>query len=64
MGKDRIRQSLDDLVTQTDDQPIEGGCDRCNAYSTVEAISPGVYSMAVHHDDWCPFLRARKAGSN
>jgi hypothetical protein len=55
---------LDDLIAQTEDQPIEGGCDRCDAYSTVEAISPGVYSMAVHHDDWCPFLRARKAANN
>jgi hypothetical protein len=65
MGKRRsVRRSLDDLVEQTEDQPLEGGCDRCDVYSTVEAISPGIYSMSVHHDDWCPFLRARNAETN
>ena len=33
---------------------IEGGCDRCNAYQTVEPAERGVWIMLVHHDDWCP----------
>jgi hypothetical protein len=41
-----------------------GGCDRCNAYSTLEEPSPGIWSMGVHHDDWCPIFRAMKAGEN
>jgi hypothetical protein len=56
--------SLDDLFGQTEDQPIKGGCERCNAFQTVEEIHPGVWSLTVHHDEWCPLLRAREAGSN
>jgi hypothetical protein len=56
--------SFDDLFSQIEDQPIPGGCDACDAYQTVEAVAPGVHSLTVHHDDWCPFLRARKAGAN
>ena len=56
--------NLDDLFGQVEDQPIPGGCDRCDAFQTMEVISPGVWLMRVHHDDWCPFLRARKAGEN
>ncbi|MGO8870933.1 MAG: hypothetical protein ACLQPH_05930 [Acidimicrobiales bacterium] len=55
---------LDDLFSQLGDQQIPGGCDQCDAYQTMETVSPGVHMIRVHHDDWCPFLRAGEAGSN
>ena len=55
---------LDDLFSQIEDEPIPGGCDQCDAYQTVVTVAPGVHSLTVHHDDWCPFLRAREAGAN
>ncbi len=39
---------------------IPGGCDRCDAYQTVEAVEPGIWRIDVHHDNWCPFLAARE----
>lgn|GEM_PF-1884895 len=51
---------LDDLFRQTEDQPIPGGCDRCEAFQTVDSPTPGVHIIHVHHDDWCPFLRERE----
>ena len=54
----------DDLFEQAEDQPIPGGCDRCDAYQTVGEVSPGVWSLVVHHDDWCPFPRSREARTN
>jgi hypothetical protein len=56
--------ALDNLLEQVEDQPIPGGCDRCDAYQTVETASPGIHTIRVHHDDWCPFLRAKESGSN
>lgn len=55
---------LEDLFNQIEDEPIPGGCDQCDAYQTVVTLSPGVHSLTVHHDDWCPALRAMKAGAN
>jgi hypothetical protein len=58
--------ALDDLFEQTEDQPIPGGCDRCDAFQTMTAdpAHDGIYHLTITHDDWCPFLRAREAGSN
>ena len=56
--------SLDDLFHKAEGQAIPGGCDRCDAYQTIESLEPSVHIIRVHHDDWCPFLRARAAGSN
>lgn len=55
---------LDDIFSQTENQPIEGGCDMCDAYQTVETLSPGIHIIHVHHDDWCPVLSAIKATAN
>jgi hypothetical protein len=55
---------LDDLFTQIEDQPIPGGCPRCDAFQTVESPVPGVHILTVHHDDWCELLRSRKAEMN
>lgn len=38
---------------------IPGGCDKCNAYQTVEPVEAGVWTLNVHHDDWCPVLAAK-----
>jgi len=44
--------SLDELVGST----LPGGCDDCNAYSTLARDDLGVYHLTVHHDDRCPWL--------
>ena len=58
--------ALDDLFAQNEDQPIPGGCDRCDAVQTMKAdpVHPGIFYLAVHHDDWCPFLRFREGKNN
>ena len=48
--------ALDDLFEQTEDQPLPGGCELCDAYQTLTVIAPGVYGMAIAHEDWCPVL--------
>ena len=56
--------TLEDLFGQIEDEPIPGGCDRCDAYQTMSEESPGVFVLAVHHDDYCPTYRAMKAVTN
>lgn len=56
--------SLDDLFDRAEGTKIPGGCDRCDAYQTVESSLLGVYIIRVHHDDWCPFLRQHRAHDN
>ena len=56
--------ALDDLFEQIEDQPIPGGCERCDAYQTVESPGPGVHVIHVHHDDWCPLVRRSAAETN
>ncbi len=60
----RSHRSMGDLFSQVEDQPIPGGCDACNAFQTVTTIDTGIHSLTVHHDDWCPLLRSRYAGTN
>ena len=55
---------LSDLLRQLGGEPIPGGCDLCDAYQIAEEVVPGVHSLTVHHDDWCPFLRAIEAEAN
>ncbi len=38
---------------------MPGGCDDCHAYQTIEQQTPGVYLLAVWHDNGCPELRRR-----
>lgn len=45
-------------------QEIPDGCDQCEAYQTVESVSPGVWELTIHHEDSCPILRASRAGRN
>lgn len=56
--------NLDDLFAHVGDGPIPGGCDQCDAYQTLEKSTTGVIVMTVHHDEWCPFLRSRRAARN
>jgi hypothetical protein len=58
--------AIDDLFSDFANEPIPGGCDKCEAYQTMKAdvVHEGIYYLAVHHDDGCPFLRAKAAGSN
>ena len=37
---------------------LPGGCEDCSAYQTMTEVTPGVWSLTVHHDDTCPFYRA------
>ena len=34
---------------------LPGGCDDCSAYQTVSLSSDGLYVLADHHDQTCPF---------
>jgi hypothetical protein len=55
---------LDEIFSQIEDQPEPGGCTRCEAFQTVETVSPGVHVIRVHHYSWCPVLRSMKSGAN
>jgi hypothetical protein len=55
---------LEDLFSQIEEEPIPGGCEQCDAYQALVTLAPGVYSMTVHHDDWCPALNAMNPGRN
>jgi hypothetical protein len=41
-----------------DGAQIPGGCDQCDAYQTAAAVQAGIWVITVHHDNWCPSLRA------
>ena len=58
--------AIDDLFGDLEDEPLRGGCDRCNAYQTMKAdpVHDGIFYLEIHHDACCPFLRAKAAGSN
>lgn len=46
------------MLGPLDGDRIPGGCDTCDAYQTVHPLTAGVWSLTVHHDDWCPVLEA------
>ena len=54
----RRADHLVNLLGPLDGARIPGGCEHCNAYQTVRAVSAGVWNITVHHDDWCPVLKA------
>ncbi len=43
---------------------VPGGCDACDAYQTVMPIAAGAWSIAVHHDDGCPWYAGRDGGAS
>lgn len=58
--RDALRQTFGPLAGAR----VPGGCADCDAYQTVEPAAAGVWLLAVHHDDACPFfmnLEARRA---
>ncbi|HEY5304559.1 MAG TPA: hypothetical protein VIJ86_10940 [Acidimicrobiales bacterium] len=56
--------SPDDLFKSLEGSEIPGGCDQCDAFQRTSEVIPGVWSVTIVHDDDCPFMRAKKAGSN
>lgn len=50
--------SLVNTFGPLDGQRIEGGCQHCDAYQTVDPMAAGAWVLTVHHDDWCPVLKA------
>jgi hypothetical protein len=56
--------ALDDLFSDVGNGQTAGGCEHCDAVQTMEQIEPDIYSLVVHHDDWCPFVRAKAAERN
>jgi hypothetical protein len=54
------------LIAPLDGARIPGGCDHCDAYQVVTASVQGhrnVHMITVCHDDDCPWLAVRKAGT-
>ncbi len=48
---------LVNILGPLDGAKIPGGCDQCDAYQTVEAVTAGIWNITVYHDEWCPALR-------
>lgn len=56
-----FRRHLADVLGPLDGARIPGGCDHCDAYQTVAPFAAGVWTITVHHDDWCPMLKSIEA---
>lgn len=56
-----FRRRLVDMLGPLDGARVPGGCDSCDAYQTVGPLAEGVWQVAVHHDDDCPWFTAREA---
>lgn len=48
------------LFGPLDGAQIPGGCEHCDAFQTVDAVEAHIWSLTVHHDDWCPILKPTK----
>ena len=48
------RHSVLDAVTG---RRLPGGCDDCDAFQVLTQQAAGVYELAIHHDDGCPYYR-------
>jgi len=58
--------TLDNLFNSLAGRELPGGCELCHATQTMredENVS-GVWVLVNAHDDNCPTMRARDAGSN
>jgi len=56
------RELLRRLLGPLDGARIAGGCDFCDAYQVATPLWDGAWTIAVHHDDWCPWLARRERG--
>ncbi len=47
-----------------DGVPTEGvaACEHCNSEFSISAISPGISSINIRHDDWCPLYQQLQGG--
>jgi hypothetical protein len=54
------RNWLNQALAPLDGAHIPGGCDDCDAYQVPQIIDQGIARIAIHHDDWCPTLRAMR----
>jgi hypothetical protein len=60
-GKPRRRPDpVANILGPLDGARIPGGCEHCDAYQTAAPVQAGVWSVTVHHDAWCPWLKQRK----
>lgn len=46
---------------ELDGAVIPGGCDTCNAEQRITQEQPGLWSIGIAHDDWCPTWRSIQA---
>ena len=58
--------AIDDLFRDFEDEPIPGGCNKCDAFQTMrpDPTHAGIYYLEIHHDAGCPFLRSREGKNN
>jgi hypothetical protein len=58
----RAQNPASAILGALDGAQIPGGCDHCGAYQTVQAhaYGPDLHKITVHHDDRCPWYRARR----
>lgn len=54
-----VRELLDGLVGLE----VDGGCDDCTAYQTIERVAAGVYVFHIFHDDTCPWWQRHQAAT-
>jgi hypothetical protein len=53
-----LQQAAMRMLGPLDGKRISGGCEHCDAHQTVEPVEAGVWTLTIHHDDWCPVLAA------
>ena len=55
-------EAVNNLLALLDQFQVPGGCDYCNAYSTVPEQKPGskTIQVFVHHDDDCSVYNQHK----
>lgn len=51
----RKQNPAEAVLAALDGIRIDGGCEHCDAYQTIQANAlPGLAILHVYHDDWCP----------
>ena len=47
---------MTNLFGPLDGAHLPGGCDTCDAYQTITPTQAGIWTLTIHHDEWCPAL--------
>jgi hypothetical protein len=55
----QVRELLDSLAGIE----VDGGCDDCPAYQTIERVDVGDYVNRIFHDDTCPWWQRYQAAT-